>query len=207
MFKNIIFDWSGVVKDAAKNLEWIVKKMFEELGEKEISIKEIKQNWEQPYMKFWNKYYPDLSLEKQKKLYHKIISRKDCPRENAVVGMPELIKNLKKRGINMSIVSSDNTKNLLAEIKEYGLENIFDEIITDVHDKSEGVGELIKKYNFNLEEAVFIGDSNHEVEVGKHFGIKTIAVTWGFSTEEKLASTNPDYLIREVKELENILIS
>jgi phosphoglycolate phosphatase len=205
-YKNVIFDWSGVVKDAIKDLEWIVNKMFKEYGGKEISINEIRQNWEQPYMKFWNKYFPDLSREDQEKTYRKIISEKECPNASAVLGMPDLIKKMKLKGINISVVSSDPAEKLLSEIKEYGLENVFDEVITDVHDKSGGVDKLIKKYNFNLSETVFIGDSNHEVEVGKNFGIKTIAVTWGFSSEERLKLTNPDYLVGKVSELENILL-
>lgn len=206
MFRNIIFDWSGVVKDAEKNFGWIVKKMFEELGGKEISIKEIKKNWEQPYMKFWNRYYPDFSLEEQKKLYHKMIFRKDCPKVSAVSGMPELIKKVKTKGANLSVISSDNTNALLLEVEEYGLKNIFNEIITDVHDKSEGMGSLIKKYKFNLSETVFIGDSNHEIEVGKYFRIKTIAVTWGFSSKDNLKSKKPDYLVDNIEELEKILL-
>ena len=55
MFKNIIFDWSGVVKDAVEDHVWVVNKMFKNLGGKEISLEEMRQNWEQPYMKFWNK--------------------------------------------------------------------------------------------------------------------------------------------------------
>ena len=92
------------------------------------------------------------------------------------------------------------------EIEKFGLDNIFDYKIVDVHDKSEGLKEIIKKNNLNIEETVIIGDSNHEVEVGKEVGIKTIAVTWGFNTEEYLKSKNPDYLVHNIKELEEILL-
>jgi len=205
-FKNIIFDWSGVIKDALQDFGWVVNRMREELGGKEISLEEIRQNWEQPYMKFWNKYYPDLTLEEEQILYRKILARKDCPNAGVVPGMADLITKLKKRGLKMSVVSSDHAERLLSEIKEFGLENVFGDVITDVHDKSEGVEILIKKYNLNPEETVFIGDSNHEIEVGKYFGIKTIAVTWGFAAEDKLKATNPDYLVHNIKELEKILM-
>jgi phosphoglycolate phosphatase len=106
----------------------------------------------------------------------------------------------------MVVLSSDPLKKILAEEKDYGLENIFDEIIADVYDKAEKIEELIKKNNFKKKETVFIGDSNHEVEVGKQAGIKTLAVTWGFCSENRLKSTNPDYLVHNIKELEEILL-
>ena len=205
-FKNIIFDWSGVIKDAVHSHVWVVSRMMEELGGKEISLQELKENWEQPYMKFWNKYYPDLTLQEEQDLYYKIISRKEYPESGAYPGMIDLIKNLKAKGVCMLVASSDPTERLLREIKEFGLEDIFDDVVTNVHDKSEGVRGLIEKYNFKKEETVFIGDTNHEIEVGREAGIKTIAVTWGFCSEEKLKSTNPDYLVHNIKELEEILL-
>jgi phosphoglycolate phosphatase len=207
MFKNIIFDWSGVIKDSVRSHVWVVSRMMELLGGgNKISFEELKEKWEQPYLKFWNKYYPDLTLQEEQDLYYRVISQKEYPESDVYPGMPDLIKNLKAQGVRMSVVSSDPTERLLRETKEFGLENIFDDVITNAHDKSEGVDGLIEKYNFKKEETVFIGDSNHEVEVGKQVGIKTIAVTWGFSAEEKLKLTNPDYLVHNIKELEKILL-
>ena len=92
MFKNIIFDWSGVVKDAFKGHLWIVNKMFEKFGVKEMSHEELQKKWEQPYMLFYNKYIPDLTKEDQDKLWHDLILDKDCPKSQEYPGMTDLIK-------------------------------------------------------------------------------------------------------------------
>lgn len=206
MFKNVIFDWSGVVKDAVLHLDWVVNKMFQNLGGKQITIEEIRENWEQPYMKFWNKYYPEMTLEEEQKVYYEAITNKDCPEAKAYPGVVDLIKKLKESGVSMVILSSDPPETIFPEMKKFGLENIFDEAVVKIHDKSDGIEGLIERNNFKKEETVFIGDSNHEVEVGKKAGIKTIAVTWGFSTEKNLKATNPDYLVHNIKELEEILL-
>ena len=75
-----------------------------------------------------------------------------------------------------------------------------------VYDKSEAIGNLLKRNNFKKEETVLIGDSNHEIEAGEQAGIKTIAVTWGFHSEKRLKELDPDYLVHNVKELEKILL-
>ena len=206
MFKNIIFDWSGVIKDSLHSHVWVVSRMMETLGGKEISLNELQENWEQPFMNFWKKYYPELMLEEEIKIYYNVISRKDCPKSSDYIGIVRLIKKLKSKGVSMVVLSSDPPETLVPEIKEFGLENIFNEVMMKVHDKNDKIHELIKNNNFKKEETVFIGDSNHEVEVGKQAGIKTIAVTWGFCAEERLKATNPDYLVCNIKELENILL-
>ncbi len=206
MFKYIIFDWSGVIKDAVHDHVWVINKMFEKFGGREISLDEIKEKWEQPYMKFWNKFFPEMTLEEEQKAYREVVLDKNCPVSDAYEGIVDLIKELKTRGVLMTVLSSDQQETVFPEIKRFGLESIFNDVVVHVHDKAEAIDELIKRNNFKLEETVFIGDSNHEVEVGKQAGVKTIAVTWGFSTEEKLKSTNPDFLIHNIKELEEILL-
>jgi phosphoglycolate phosphatase len=183
-----------------------VSRMFEELGVKGVSVQEMRDNWVQPYMLFWQKYCPGITLEQEQKLYYSVITRKDCPKAQLCDGIVDLLRKLKDKNVAMVILSSDPNSTLRAELKTFGLENVFDDIMLNIHDKSEEIHKLIERNKFKKEETVFIGDSNHEVEVGRDAGIKTIAVTWGFSTDEKLRATNPDYLVHNVKELEEVLL-
>jgi len=205
-FKNIIFDWSGVIKDAVIDHGWVVNKMFEKLGGKGIDLDEMRQNWEQPYMKFWNKYYPKMTLEEEQKIYYEAILDKDCPSARAYPGIVELIKRLKNRGFAMVILSSDPQKTLFDEMDKFGLKDIFIDSVVNIHDKSREIEALIKRNNFKKEETVFVGDTNHEIEVGRLAGIKTVAVTWGLYPENRLEALNPDYLVHNIEELEKVLL-
>lgn len=206
--KNIIFDWSGVIKDATENHVWIINKMIEKYGsDRQIDLLELREIWEQPYMKFWNKIFPEMTLEEEQKIYKEIILSDICPHCGSYEGIVELIKKLKEKGFLITVLSSDLKDTIFPEIKSYGLENIFDEVVTDIHDKKEEIGNLIKRNNFNPEETAFVGDTNLEIEAGKLVGVKTIAVTWGFYSEDRLKKLNPDYIVHNVKELENILLS
>jgi HAD superfamily hydrolase (TIGR01509 family) len=207
MFKNIIFDWSGVIREVYEVHIWVVERIIKKFGGNPMAPEEIKENWEEPYMKFWNKYFPDMTLEEEQKAYVDSILDKDCPLAEFYPGMVELIKKLKAKGFKMAVLSGDPPETLLPEMKRFDLENIFIDVIVKVHGKLESLEQLIRKNNFRKEETVFIGDSNHEIEAGKEAGIGTIAVTWGFHPEKKLKDLNPDYLVRNVKELEDILLS
>jgi len=204
MIKNIIFDWSGVVKDATLGHLRIVNKILKKFGAREITLKEMKETWVQPYMDFYKKRIPDITREEQDQAYREAIF--ELPEGQPYSTIPESIKKFKEKGINMVVISSDLLEILLSEIKRFGLENVFDEIFADAHDKTEPALLVLRKYGFDPKETIFIGDSNHEIEVGKKLGIKTGAVTWGFGAKEKLSNLNPDYLIENLGELNRIIL-
>jgi len=200
MIKNIIFDWSGVIKDSVLDYLVIANKIFKQFGAKEISLEELQEEWRQPYLVFYRKYLPNITVEEESTAYRKAISESSEARQYE--GISDLIKKFKKSGIKLFVVSSDNSDTLLPEVKSFGLENVFDEIIFGVHDKEEGAREIVEANNLDREKTIFIGDSNHEIEVGKKLEIKTAAVTWGFSSESRLKSENPVFLIHSLEELE-----
>ena len=204
MIKNIIFDWSGVINDSTERQLFICNKIFKEFGAKEISLEEMKENWEQPHMLFYNKYLPNLTPEEEESAFKRIIL--ECSSSKAYAGIIELLKNFKEKGVKMVILSSDLPETLMPEITSFNLENIFIDVIAHVYDKLEGINRLIERNNFKKEETIFIGDSNHEIEVGKIVGVKTGAVTWGFCPEEKLKALKPDFLINNLEELKTAIL-
>jgi len=207
MFKNIIFDWSGVIKDALDAHLWVVNRIIEELGGKAISIEEFKKNWEEPYMNFWRTYYPELTYEKEHEMYSRFILSNECPESTSCLGIVDVIKKLKQNGTYMIVLSSDFPETVLPEMKRFALENIFSEVVTLVYDKKEKIAELMKAHNLKPEETIFVGDSANEVKAGKSVGLKTLSVTWGFYSEEKLKLSEPDYLVHNIEELEKVLLA
>ena len=205
--KNIIFDWSGVVRDTVTNQMWIVNHIFKKYGVNEISTEEFRENWTQPPALFYQKYLPQGYDEAERsKLFQKLQLEKDCPPATSFPEVVELIHKCKENGYFLAVVSSDYPETLLPEVKAYGLENVFNEIITDANDKLPPTQKVIKENNLNIENTYFVGDSNHEIDVAKTTGIKSVAVTWGFTSEQKLRSRNPDYTANNVQELKNIIL-
>jgi phosphoglycolate phosphatase-like HAD superfamily hydrolase len=204
MIKNIIFDWSGVINDSLENQLEVINAMFKELGSREISLAEMKEHWEQPYMRFYNKFLPDLTLEEEQAAFRKAVAT--APIGKPFPGIVDILHEFKAAGINMVVLSSDLPATLLPEITHFVLDGIFLDVITDVHDKSEVIHELMRKNSFTADETIFIGDSNHEIEAGKFAGVKTGAVTWGLCTREKLEALQPDFMITTVHELKAVIL-
>jgi phosphoglycolate phosphatase-like HAD superfamily hydrolase len=204
MIKNIIFDWSGVINDSVENFVIVVNKMFKEFGGPTITLEELKENWKQPYMEFYNKYVPSLTLEDQRTAYKKYMAQ--SPESKPFPGIVEVIKKFKARGISMVILTSDYQETLLPEIQRFGLEGVFSDRIFGIYDKYKGAVELVSRNKFVKEETIFIGDSNYEIEAGKKCGIKTGAVTWGYCPRKKLEELEPDFLITNLEEFEKAIL-
>lgn len=53
--------------------------------------------------------------------------------------------------------------------------------------------------------AYYVGDTKGDMIEGKHAGTKTIGVTWGWHTPEKISEGNPDFLVNSPEELADFL--
>jgi len=203
MFKNVIFDWSGVICDDIFAVYQADMDMFKEFGVEAITFEEFKQQWEMPFMNFLHKYIPNITMEQQGKIFKKAILKYN---QNKIFpGADATVKKLFDHQINLFIVSSD-IGIILDMLKFFKIENLFTEVIYNVHDKTKSVRNLVQKYNLNPDQTIFIGDTNHEIETSKTVGIKSGAVTWGYCLEEKLKALNPDFLIHNFSQLEEIVL-
>ncbi|MFA6272051.1 MAG: HAD family hydrolase [Patescibacteria group bacterium] len=203
MIKNIIIDWSGVINDNTKNFYQVVLTIFRNHGIDPISFEEFRQHWQQPYMLFYNKYIPDLTHELEQKEYRSAIEKQPLP--NAYPGISEILKVAKQQGKVIIILSSDFNEHIKKEILRYDLNDVFTDIYSNVHDKSLVIKQITEKYNFKLNETIFIGDTRHEVESGKSAAVQTAAVTWGIDPESKLKTARPDYIIHNIEELKSLI--
>jgi phosphoglycolate phosphatase len=203
MFKNVIFDWSGVICDDTYASYQADMDMFRECGVPEITFEEFKQEWEMPFMNFLHKYIPDITFEEQHEIFKKAIVKYN--QNKLYAGAEVTLKKLFDNQINLFIVSSD-LGIIIDTLNLFNLRNFFIEVIYKVHDKTESVRNLIQKYNLDSEETIFIGDTNHEIETSKVVGIKSGAVIWGYCPAEKLKALKPDFLIENFNQLEKIVL-
>lgn len=171
----------------------------------EISLDELRENWDQLYMLFYNEYLPMLTLEQEQADYKEAVCNENYPASEAFPGIVELIQRLKQKGDFLAVITSDFPHSVLPEIKRYGLENIFNEIIAFAYDKEAAMYDLLKKHALDPRKTFFVGDAGQEIRAGKHAGAKTIGVTWGFFNEQRLKQENPDFIVRNAAELEKIL--
>lgn len=119
--------------------------------------------------------------------------------------------------INIKILAENNRLILLTarqcedklkqELGRFDLEKYFSEILVTGGRNSKK--ELLKKFVLGHEienNIVYISDMGQDVFIGNKMGIKTIAVTYGFMSEERLIEYNPDFIVRNIKSAVDIIM-
>ncbi|MCC7570780.1 HAD family hydrolase [Candidatus Micrarchaeota archaeon] len=204
MYKNVIFDWSGTLSNDQILVYTATMNAFKKINIETISFEEYRRIYELPYMKFYRKFDKVRSKEEIDKLFliefEKLGSPKPFP------GAESLLKKLKQKNINCILLSSHLSKELNLEVDQNGFREYFSEVNGSVHDKVSEINKIMKRNNFTPEETVYVGDMTHDVDAGKHAGVKVVAVTYGYQTREQLQTANPDYIVDTMKELEKRVI-
>jgi len=190
MIKTIIFDFDGVIHDTMEICFNINKIIFPEL------------TWEE-YKDFLNGnfYKNDKVTPETIKKYFEL--QKDKFKELKIEReiKNELIK-MKNKFI-LFIISSNSGETLKNYFENNGILHIFKEVlgIESHKSKEEKFKILMKKYDLNKDNCVFITDTLGDILEANKVGLKTIAVDYGFHERERLEQGNPLMIISDFKEL------
>ncbi|KKQ27145.1 MAG: NUDIX hydrolase [Candidatus Magasanikbacteria bacterium GW2011_GWC2_37_14] len=201
--KAFIFDWSGTLCDNFHLFCKVVDNIFPELGRETITQDEIKRNFTLPYMKFWNKYFPELSKEKQNILYEKHLQ--EAGTAEIYPQVTEIINYLNQNNYQLFILSSDPLSTLLPDVKKSGFAKLISKTIGEVHEKQDTLISLTEEYNLDKNLSYYVGDTFGDVEAGKIAGFKTIGISWGYQHKNELAKSKPDYLIDDIVEIKDVV--
>ena len=64
---------------------------------------------------------------------------------------------------------------------------------------------VLEKHGVKPQEAMVIGDTVFDLQMGKAAGCKVCGVTWGNQTRRQLESADPDFIIDDITQLPGIL--
>src|SRR3989344_8306101 len=119
MNKGFLFDWSGTLSNNFHSFYEVCILIFRELGQEAPTVEQVRWQMTAPYMKFWNKYFPDLPKARQDELYEKYIHQIADP--DLFDGAKETVEFLHGLGYQLFVVSSDPILKLNQEVQRSGL--------------------------------------------------------------------------------------
>lgn len=124
--------------------------------------------------------------------------------------VPDVVAQLSRDGYRLGIVTSKATPIAQRSLTFVGLGAFFETVVgyddTSRHKPNpEPVFEALTRLGVGPGEAVFVGDSPHDVRAGDAAGVVTVAVLWGVADRETLAAAEPDHLIECMSDLPGVL--
>ena len=128
----------------------------------------------------------------------------NCDLTRPYEGIPTLLQALKAQGHVLAVAS-----NKYQAATEKIVAQLFPDTFDVVLGERDGVARKPHPqivYDILLDrsdksETLYIGDSLVDAETAQAAGVKLVLCTWGFCTEEQLATANPDYMVHHPAEI------
>lgn len=123
-------------------------------------------------------------------------------------GVMKTLTELKDRGFTLTIASSRSHSTLDDYVMKLGFSDLIS-LVIGAEDVSEGkpapeaVNKTLQKLNIKAEEALVVGDTSFDIDMGRNAGAKTCGVTYGNGTTESLS--NADWLIDDFSKLLDLI--
>ncbi len=215
MTDTVIFDLDGTLLDTLEDLTDSVNHAMEKFGFPVHTIEEIRTFVGNGAPKLLERSIPDgvanpdyeAALTAFKAHYAEHCEDKTGPYE----GVPEMLAGLKEQGYHLAVVSNKFDGAVKKLCKKY-----FGEFISVSIGESEEVKRkpapdtvyrALRELGCDASHAVYVGDSEVDIQMAKNASLPCISVTWGFRTEEKLRDEGaPEHMmIRTPRELVPLL--
>lgn len=122
----------------------------------------------------------------------------------------EALDEFQKIGLKIALVTSKRTVGAYQNLTQFDLFPYFSALVTyESTTEHKPTGDPAKKalaeLNLNPDEAIMIGDSNFDILCGKDCGTYTAAVSYSAFDKDFLLSFKPDYYLKDLLELADIL--
>lgn len=198
---HLIFDFDGTLVDSFDCVITQFNRLAENHKFRKIDLNEINKlrhlNSKELIALFHIPFYkmPIVLYKARKSLHENIIQL--APFDNIIQTLDEL----HKQGFSLGIVSSNSEKNVISWIKHQKLQKYFDFIHagSSYFGKKRALKKVLKMKK--IKQAIYIGDETRDIEAANQSNIYSMAVTWGFNSENILSQYKPDCIARSPKDI------
>ncbi len=213
MYKLVIFDLDGTLLNTLGDLAAAGNHALSEMGYPTHEVNAYRHFVGNGRPNLIHRILPENHTEEQhsecNRLFSEYYAQHKTDRTAPYEGIAELLAKLKADGIKIA-VNTNKDNSFSCEL----LKSNFGEVIDDVIGFGAGFPakpapdaalELIKRFGANKPEALYVGDSNVDMQVSKNAEIDGCAVLWGFRDYEELAACSPRHIAKNTDELYEII--
>lgn len=121
----------------------------------------------------------------------------------------ETLRHLSQKGYTLTIASSRSHRSLMEFVEDMDLQEVLSYVlgaddVTQAKPNPEPVLKTLEKFGCTPDEALVVGDTWYDIEMGRRAGVRTCGVTYGNGTREELIHAGADFLIDNFGELKKL---
>ncbi|BFH63612.1 HAD hydrolase-like protein [Paenibacillus azoreducens] len=123
-------------------------------------------------------------------------------------GIKDLLGNLTEQGRKLIVATSKPAVFANEVLRHFGIGSFFvyvcgSNLDGTLSDKSEIIAAVIEKMDVNKDRAIMIGDRKHDIIGAHNNGMASIAVGYGYGSEEELTAIRPTHYLKTLQELQD----
>jgi HAD superfamily hydrolase (TIGR01509 family) len=125
-------------------------------------------------------------------------------------GTIKMLKDLRKRGKKIAVFSNGRSHRVIREMKILGITDYFD-IIVSARDLNAlkpnptGLKAILSSLKAKAERSVYIGDMCDDIITAKLIHVHSCGLADGFDSYHRLKSLHPDFMMKNIEELDKAL--
>lgn len=208
-YKLAVFDMDGTILDTLEDLKDSLNYALAEAGCPTRTLAEVRRFVGNGMQKLIERATPaDSSAEEKEKILvsFKAHYKEHCAdKTKAYDGILELLRTLRESGCRTAVVSNKGDFAVQELCRQY-----FDGLMDCAIGEKEGVkkkpapdsvNEVLKELQTDRQDAVYIGDSEVDIQTAENAGMDCIIVSWGFREREFLKEQGAEMIVDSVEEL------
>ncbi|MDP1371645.1 HAD-IA family hydrolase [Acinetobacter lwoffii] len=210
MIKNILIDLDGTLTDPKVGITTSARYGLEKIGHP-ISD-EINIDWiigpplKASLAKILNVEADHVLAEQALMGYRERFAVKGLYENHVFEGVAETLVELKRRGYRLFVATAKPTVYAKQILEHFDLAQYF----TDIYgselngertNKAELIQYILEQQKLQADQCLMVGDREHDIFGARHNGIDTIAVSYGYGSQEELALAQPKYKIDRFNQL------
>ena len=210
MIKNILIDLDGTLTDPKVGITTSARYGLEKIGHP-ISD-EINIDWiigpplKASLAKILNVEADHVLAEQALMGYRERFAVKGLYENHVFEGVAETLAELKRRGYRLFVATAKPTVYAKQILEHFDLAQYF----TDIYgselngertNKAELIQYILEQQKLQADQCLMVGDLEHDIFGARQNGIDTIAVNYGYGSQEELALAQPKYQIDRFNQL------
>lgn len=212
MYKTVLFDLDGTLTDPGlgitNSVAYALKKYGIEVEEREKLYSFIGPPLNDSFKKCYG--FSDEKAMEAIMYYREYFSEKGIFENEVYDGIKELLRRVKESGRKIVLATSKPEEFALRILEHFELTEFFDVVAgASMDEKRNKKGDVIKyaleKGCLTPEDAVMIGDREHDVLGAQENGIDTIGVLYGYGSRDELEKAGAMHIAETVNDIFDLL--
>lgn len=213
-YKAVIFDMDGTILNTLEDLKNATNYSLRQFGMPERSLEEVRMFVGNGIRKLVERAVPSgTSEEKIAQIFDVFLEYYEihsADNTSPYPGILELVEKLKKSGIKTA-VSTNKADVPAQELGREYFNGIFDLIVGQqdglkVKPAPDSVNKILSILDIQKKDAIYIGDSDVDVQTAKNSGLDFIGVSWGFRGREFLEKNGAKNIVDNANEILDLVI-